>query len=261
MFSLFKYFVYIALIINVGLFLAKEVAATTVRFETVGWLEIIDAYASTIDTAAWVILLLLFELETYILPDHILKSGYRWLSRILRAICYGFVVYAFLGYVAHLQWVLDFKETTTTSLCEYMGQSWMAAVDDFAMINKENCVALGQSAQLLKKTTADIYTNLAQWKIARNLAWTDIFNAAAWILIVIVLEIEVYWQTNNKYISWKYQSSRIIKGILYTTVLLAAVYWGYEGELLEFWDAFLWIVAFVFIETNLVFKDNPVSIQ
>ena len=71
----------------------------------------------------------------------------------------------------------------------------------------------------------------------------------------------MYWQTNNKYISWKYQSSRIIKGILYTTVLLAAVYWGYEGELLEFWDAFLWIVAFVFIETNLVFKDNPVSIQ
>jgi len=256
LFSLFKYSVYTALLINVGLFLSKEVVATNVRFEAIGWLDIIDAYASTIDTAAWVFLLLLFELETYLLSESVLKSGYRWLSRGIRGMCYVFIMYAFVGYVSHLQYVLDFKEVTS-STCEVIGDQWMMEIDEFMTINKDNCVALGASVTLLKKSTAAIYTNLPQWKVALNLAWTDIFNSAAWILIVLVLEVDVYLQAANNFTSWKYQSSRITKTILYSIVLVAAIYWGYEGELLEFWDAFLWIVAFVFIETNLFFKDNP----
>jgi hypothetical protein len=33
---------------------------------------------------------------------------------------------------------------------------------------------------------------------------------------------------------------------------LAAVYWGFEGDFVDFWDAFLWLVAFFFIELNVV---------
>jgi len=39
--------------------------------------------------------------------------------------------------------------------------------------------------------------------------------------------------------------------VLYTTLALAAVYWGIEGEFLDFWDAALWLFAFVFIELNV----------
>jgi hypothetical protein len=31
----------------------------------------------------------------------------------------------------------------------------------------------------------------------------------------------------------------------------AAVYWGFEGEFLDFWDAALWLFAFFFIEMNV----------
>jgi hypothetical protein len=34
-------------------------------------------------------------------------------------------------------------------------------------------------------------------------------------------------------------------------VLLAAIYWGIKGDFVDFWDAFLWLVAFVFIELNV----------
>jgi hypothetical protein len=34
--------------------------------------------------------------------------------------------------------------------------------------------------------------------------------------------------------------------------LLLAVYWGFEGDFVDFWDAFLWLVAFFFIEMNVV---------
>jgi hypothetical protein len=42
-----------------------------------------------------------------------------------------------------------------------------------------------------------------------------------------------------------------MKNVLYSILLFAAIYWGIFGDFLEFWDAFLWIVAFVFIEMNL----------
>jgi hypothetical protein len=38
---------------------------------------------------------------------------------------------------------------------------------------------------------------------------------------------------------------------MYTVLFGAAVYWGVEGTFLDFWDAFLWLVAFVFIEMNV----------
>jgi hypothetical protein len=39
--------------------------------------------------------------------------------------------------------------------------------------------------------------------------------------------------------------------VLYLTLAIAAVYWGFEGEFLDFWDAALWLFAFVFIELNV----------
>ena len=45
--------------------------------------------------------------------------------------------------------------------------------------------------------------------------------------------------------------NRFVKVSVYSVLFLAAVYWGVTGNFLEFWDAFLWIVAFVFIEMNI----------
>ena len=38
---------------------------------------------------------------------------------------------------------------------------------------------------------------------------------------------------------------------LYSLLILFAAFWGVAGSFLDFWDAFLWIVAFVFIERNV----------
>ena len=45
--------------------------------------------------------------------------------------------------------------------------------------------------------------------------------------------------------------SQLIKVVLYAILFAAAVYWGLLGDFLDFWDAFLWLVAFVFIEMNI----------
>ena len=42
------------------------------------------------------------------------------------------------------------------------------------------------------------------------------------------------------------------KVTLYGILFVAAVYWGVYGDFVDFWDAFLWLLAFFFIELNVV---------
>jgi hypothetical protein len=86
----------------------------------------------------------------------------------------------------------------------------------------------------------------------RYLAWVDVINSAVWLLVVIVLEIDVRLQEKGRLEGMPFLISNVSKGILYSLLFLAAVYWGLKGDFVDFWDAFLWLVAFVFIELNVV---------
>ena len=45
--------------------------------------------------------------------------------------------------------------------------------------------------------------------------------------------------------------ARYLKYALYATLFVCAAYWGVEGDFLDFWDAALWLFAFIFIELNV----------
>ena len=95
-FILFKYAVYAALTINVYLFFAEEWAAAVHRFvDGVALEDVIEGFAASIDTAAWVVLLLMFELETYVLDDELFTPLTTWTLHGLRAVCYAFIIYSF----------------------------------------------------------------------------------------------------------------------------------------------------------------------
>ncbi|MBT8132830.1 MAG: hypothetical protein KJO35_11215, partial [Gammaproteobacteria bacterium] len=87
--------------------------------------------------------------------------------------------------------------------------------------------------------------------LAKTLALTDIINAGDWLIIVALLELEVMLQLKGMLTDRMLQISKSIKAVLYTILLCCAIYWGIDGEFLDFWDAFLWLVAFVFIEMNI----------
>lgn len=250
-FQFFKYAVYTALFFNVIFFFQEEMAASAHRFaEGFTLFEFIEAFTSTIDTAAWVVLLLLFELETYIIEDDKLKGGLLWFFHIIRAFCYCFVVYSFWGYLNNYLWVLEFEPIANLSLCEFVDQSLMITVDEFVQISAENCAEFSET-ELFQHTDKNIYTTLEHHQATTKLALVDILNSAVWILVVIVLEVDVWLQLNNRFEGRVVTISKYIKNVLYAMLLLAAIYWGISGEFLDFWDAFLWIIAFVFIEMNL----------
>jgi hypothetical protein len=74
-FKAFKYTVYAVLTLNIALFFQEELLATKQTFsQGINLVDIIQGFAATIDTAAWVLLLLLFELETSVLADDTLRK-------------------------------------------------------------------------------------------------------------------------------------------------------------------------------------------
>jgi len=103
LFTALKYLTYALLTLNVYLFLQEELLALQHTFRgNVAAGQLIQIFSATIDTAAWVILLILFELETSVLDDRRIKGGVKWALHGTRGLCYIGVVYAFTGYYSEL---------------------------------------------------------------------------------------------------------------------------------------------------------------
>ena len=255
LFQFFKYVVYAFLAMNIYWFFAEEFLAAKLLYPNgVGLLDIIGGYNATIDTAAWVVLLLMFELETYVLEDDHFTKPVTWSLHGLRAICYTFIVYAFYGYITSLASVQAIAPMTgVTDLCSLVGQEWSYSIDfeEYTAITAANCSTFSTATAFLQFDDARAVVDAAGHEAIIGLAWIDVINAAVWLLVVVVLEVDVRLQERNLYEGWALRSSSILKVILYSALLYAAIYWGVKGDFVDFWDAFLWLVAFVFIELNI----------
>ncbi|MBT8092820.1 MAG: hypothetical protein KJN77_07280 [Gammaproteobacteria bacterium] len=254
-FQVFKYTVYVLLAMNIYWFFDEEATAAAVQFsDGIALTDLIEAYSATIDTAAWVVLLLMFELETYVLDDEKFTPAVTWSLHGLRALCYAFIVYAFFGYVANMTFLYE------TSLLEGVkdlcglasgGWSWAVTLDEYAPVTVANCASLTSGLPLHAFNGVQAVVDSNGLTEIRRLAWVDVINSAVWLLVVLILEIDVRLQEHGRLQGLALAASNVCKFILYSILLLAAVYWGLKGDFVDFWDAFLWLVAFVFIELNI----------
>lgn len=255
-FRLFKYTIYAFLTLNVYLFFAEEWAAAAHRFvDGIALEDVIVGFAASIDTAAWVILLLMFELETYVLDDEQFTRRTTWTLHGLRAVCYAFIIYAFYGYLSKLIFLFGATPLPDVSnLCSLVADQWAYAttLDEYQVLTAANCGSMttGTAFHQLPGMAAVVDSN-GLIDIIR-LAWVDVINSAVWLLVVLVLEVDVRLQEANKLEGTLLRASNASKFVLYTTLLFAAIYWGFKGDFVDFWDAFLWLLAFVFIELNVL---------
>ena len=252
LFTAVKYLVYALLCLNVYLFLQEELLALEHTF--VDGFEagkLIQVFSATIDTAAWVILLLLFELETSVLDDSRITGSVKWALHGIRGICYIAIVYAFTGYYAELVTLYQVTPLNLIDACSLLGRDYslLLDLDEYAPLDATNCAAVG--AQTWQLTGFDIIADAATLDAARWLAWVDVINSADWILVCVVLEIEVRLQLRGDLSDGIMQATKLVKFVLYGILFAAAAYWGVAGDFLDFWDAALWLFAFIFIELNV----------
>jgi hypothetical protein len=264
LFRLFKYSVYAALTLNVYLFFSEEWSATAHRFaEGVAMGDIIEGFAASIDTGAWVVLLLMFELETYVLDDEQFTPRMTWTLHGLRAVCYAFIIYSFYGYLTKLIFVLGAVPLPNVSdLCTLVNGQWAYAIDfdEYEILTAANCTSMSSASAFHQYQGMTAVVDQRGLIDIIRLAWVDVINSAVWLLVVFVLEIDVRLQERNKLEGRILRLSNASKYFLYSVLLFAAIYWGVKGDFVDFWDAFLWLVAFIFIELN-VFEWRQESLE
>jgi hypothetical protein len=241
---------------NIYWFFIEEFAANELLYpDGVRIRDIMDAYVATVDTLSWVILLLMFELETYILEDRHFTKPVTWTLHTLRAVCYVFIVYSFFGYIGNLLSVQDVNLAAgVADLCTLVSGDWSYSHDfeEYTLLTAQNCSTFSTANSFLQFADARAVVDAAGHAAIVRLAWIDVINAGVWLLVVLVLEIDVYLQERNRYEGLALHASTTSKFFLYAILFFAAVYWGIYGDFVDFWDAFLWLLAFFFIEMNVI---------
>lgn len=97
----------------------------------------------------------------------------------------------------------------------------------------------------------------ATWNYWVGGDWADLVNAVTWLIVCAVLAYDVYAPGEYGDGEWRWRN--MLKGGLYAILFAVAVYWAYDGVivnrdahgLLEFYDAVLWILCFAVIELNI----------
>lgn len=251
-FQTFKYTIYLLIVFNIIYFLREEYLAAGTRFQGgLSWDQLTDAFSQFTDSFAWFVLLMVLELETYVISDEKLKGGLKWLLNGVSFVCYFFIVMAFIGYWAHMQTIFAFEPVPQDSACSLIGDGVTYADDlyEFVPLTAENCAT--PDAPLYQHEALKIVADDAKLDELEKLAITDVVNAGTWILIVVVLWIDIFLQLRGELTERFYRWNSYLKVVLYGTLIVACGYWASLGDLMGFWDALLWILAFFFIELNL----------
>ena len=254
-YQVFKYSVYALLTINVYVFFSEEVAAVKLEYPD-GLLlrDIFKAYAATIDTAAWIVLLLMFELETFVLENKHFTRAVTWILTIIRVGCYVFILSAYTGYIEDAIFVHQVSTLTgVNELCSLVGQGWSYAITfgEYVEITAANCASFTNMDAFVRFDGLKVVVDEPGMSDIRFLAWVDVVNAGVWLLVVLLLEVDVQLQERNRFEGLALQLSTVAKVVLYSTLALAVVAWYVMGDFADWWDALLWLIAFVFIELNV----------
>ena len=259
-----KWLVYTLVIINFGFYIRNDlVIAGHTLYSGSSLLEISRAFATTIDESAWIILLLLFELETYLLSDDPLSRAKTLLMQGIRLVCYislAHTLYAYGVYLAEIYAAVPVEGVT--NLCQLIGKDLSYASNlVYSEINSSNCASLSSANQFfyVDPPTFFIVEDAAGLAIEKQLAWIDIFEAIIWLLILLSIEVAVWLQDRNIGQGLIFKTLSITKWCLYSLLWAAAGYWIYRGHYMFAWDEFVWIAGFVAIEMNIVEWRNEIN--
>jgi hypothetical protein len=253
-FNLAKAFIYLSLCISGSQFILEDFTAAGQLLNAQStFSDYLNVFTITIDVLAWIILLIIFELETNIVSDETLNRGWKYIFNILSALCYVVIVSAFVGYWGKLEFVTTTLPYTLGNPCDLVGGSTllMSGMDEYTAITLENCAALDPSNLGQLALQPLIYEKDSLADIA-GLAWADFINSGTWLLVVVFLQADIILQLKGLLTRRLMFISGGCKIVLYALLFVVAGYWGVKGTFIDFWDAAMWLAGFMLIDLNIL---------
>jgi hypothetical protein len=250
-----KYVVYFSLLINLGRFVWDDYFAMEATLPADASLsDYLTQFSTSIDMLAWVGLVFLFELETYAVPDEKWTARLGGVIRSLRVICYVMIGYAAYGYTSE---ALENFETTRvegiSNICQLADQDIYLQVSTFEYeeITSDNCDDLSDSDTFYRIANEVSVIDEPTLGHVQRQGWIDIDNAYFWIIVVLLIEVEIWMQSRDRFSSPPLNRVRVAKTFFYLILIGNMFIWLFTGYYLYAWDAFLWIFGFWAIELNL----------
>lgn len=250
-----KYTVYVGLIFNLGRFAWDDFHAMEAALPAdASFDDYLTQFATTIDMLGWVGLVFLFELETYAVPDEKWTAGLATIIRGLRLACYIMITQGAYGYTVETLELYDTRAVAgVTDICQVaeQGRSMQVSVFEYEAITAENCERL--SAESAFFTVANEVSIIDQPTLdhVRFQEWINIVNAYVWLIVVFLIEVEIFMQNRDRFSSPALSAVRVTKTLFYLVLIGVMLTWFFTGYYLYSWDAFLWIFGFWAIELNL----------
>ena len=252
--QLIKVVVYGLLLVNFGLYLVEDIAISAHTLRNGGtWLDYTAAFAVSLDVLAWLTLLALFELETYLLSDDAFTPRRIKAMHGIRIVCYLFLAHTLLAYAnagKDLIGLTPIQETD--SLCQLVERDISFGFNlEYTELNLENCIELSRATEFYLIENDSVVTDAQGLQIERELVWLDLVEAVTWLVILLCMEVIVRLQDRGTTRGVLIRSASGIKLFLYLLLWGAAAYWIYRGHYMYAWDEALWILGFFAIEMNI----------
>jgi len=253
-FNVFKLFVYGSLCWSSSQFFYEDLIAAHLLLDANSSVsEILNIFSVSIDTVSWLVLLVIFELETSILEDERLRGSLKWSLNAVSVLCYLVIIYAFTGYLGKLYMLSAAAGFDASGLCQMVDQSLVVMIDmdEYAPLGADNCTSLQGAAPLGKIDNYPIIYAQSIYANVIGLATAAVINSGAWILVVAILQFDIIMHLRGGLSRYLLITSGVLKAALYFILALVAGYWGLVGDFVDFWDAFLWLAGFFIIELNI----------
>jgi hypothetical protein len=256
-FRIFKVVIFWILMINLLYYLYEDVTAYLYLASGSTLFDVFEAFAVTIDYVAWMVLIVLFEMETSAHAEERFTGARKWVIGGLTAACYLVLVYAAYGYVAALEDAFAYEPIETESACYFANTNFAYLTPEARPIEltHENCGAF-EGKKLFKSTTDNLIATEANLLALQKLSWVDVFNASAWLVVVFLFQIEVMLEQAKKLTRHRLVMLLALKGAAYLVLLVCAIYWTAYSAFIDFWDAWLWLLAFILIDLNMLGLDE-----
>ncbi len=249
----FKWTVYALLFIDFILYLYQDFESARYTLdERSGLLEVLAAYVTSIDLIAWFILILLFELETYVLVGRGWTGATRRVVQGVRLLCYVTILHTSFSYDIALREFQDPERLPAAAdVCGY-SEGWSFLRNrDYLEIDAGNCATIGDGPEFFAISDDAVVTDRAGLEEGLVLAWTDLIESLAWLVIVFTTEVAVRLKQRALGNGASPLALERLKVALYAVILTIALYWGSKGQILYLWDEVVWVLGFRIIDWNI----------
>ncbi len=249
-----KWSVYLLLTLNLFYYAYEDMMSarfTLTSSSTV--MQWMSNYAASLDAVSWIMLILVYEIETYWLED---DFDNKLVETAMLAVKIGFAALILQTSYAYTVIALQIPQiaplTEVSDLCALVGQdlSFLRNLR-YTEITAETCGAIPYADTLFRLPTEPVVTDLAGRNEHIVLSIVDVFENYSWLIILAMTELGVRLQNRGLYEGSAIVWSTRIKYSSYITIVIASIYWITKGHYIYAWDEFVWIAGFTALDYNL----------